>query len=111
MSDYGWIADTFTSEAGWSHLERLVDIGDRMAGSAGEREAAEATRDALESAGARDAHLEPFDVQGWVRGDAGVAAGGTEQESIALPRSPAGEVSGELVSPRTSRTPTSPGRW
>jgi Zn-dependent M28 family amino/carboxypeptidase len=93
----GWIDGTFTSNAGWEHLEGLVDIGNRMAGSAGERRAAEATRDALEGAGARDARLEPFDIQGWTRGDSAVRAGGEGHECIALPRSPAGEVTGELV--------------
>ncbi|MFB6073384.1 MAG: M28 family peptidase [Haloarculaceae archaeon] len=92
-----WIGDTFTSDTGWRHLETLVDIGDRMAGSEGERRAAEATRAALAEAGARDARLEPFDIQGWTRGDASIAAGDTTQECIALPRSPAGEATGELV--------------
>jgi Zn-dependent M28 family amino/carboxypeptidase len=92
-----WIGETFTSDAGWDHLETLVDIGDRMAGNDGEREAAEATRDALEAVGARDASLEEFDVQGWTRGSSAIHAGDTTQESIALPRSPSGEVSGELV--------------
>jgi Zn-dependent M28 family amino/carboxypeptidase len=67
-----------------------------MAGSEGERRGAEATRDALEAVGARDAHLETFDVQGWTRGDAHIEAADTTQECIALPRSPAGEVTGEL---------------
>jgi Zn-dependent M28 family amino/carboxypeptidase len=93
----GWIGGTFTSDAGWYHLERLVDIGNRMAGSDGERQAAEATRDALDEAGARDAHLEPFDIQGWARGSSAIRAGDTAQECIALPRSPAGEVTGEFV--------------
>jgi Zn-dependent M28 family amino/carboxypeptidase len=97
MTDHDWIAETFTSDAGWRHLETLVDIGDRMAGSPGERKAAEATRDALDAVGARDAQLEEFDVQGWIRGDSRIEAGGTEQACIALPRSPADEVSGELV--------------
>jgi Zn-dependent M28 family amino/carboxypeptidase len=92
-----WIGRTFTSDAGWSHLETLVDVGNRMAGSEGEREAAEATRDALDAAGARDARLEPFDIQGWTRGSAAIEADGTTQECIALPRSPSGEVTGELV--------------
>ncbi len=92
-----WIGETFTSTTGWDHLETLVDIGDRMAGSEGERRAAEATRDALEEVGARDAHLETFDLQGWTRGSSAVHAGETTQESIALPRSPAGEATGELV--------------
>ena len=92
-----WIGETFTNEAGWTHLERLVDIGNRMAGSEGERRAAEATRDALAAAGARNARLEPFDIQGWSRGSAAVHAGGTSQESIALPRSPSGTATGEFV--------------
>ena len=92
-----WIGEAFTSDAGWNHLETLVDIGDRMAGSEGEREAAEATRDALADAGARDAHLECFDVQGWTRGSSSIAAGETTQECIALPRSPSGEATGELI--------------
>ncbi|WP_276257883.1 M28 family metallopeptidase [Haloglomus litoreum] len=92
-----WIGETFTSDVGWDHLERLVDIGNRMAGSEGEREAAEATRDALAAVGARDAHLDEFDIQGWVRGSSSVEAAAGSEECIALPRSPAGEVSGELV--------------
>jgi Zn-dependent M28 family amino/carboxypeptidase len=92
-----WIGETFTSTTGWDHLETLVDIGNRMAGSEGERRSAEATRDALAEVGARDAHLETFDIQGWTRGTSGIRAGETTQESIALPRSPAGEARGELV--------------
>jgi len=92
-----WIGETFTSDAGWNHLETLVDIGNRMAGSEGERRGAEATRDALEAVGARDARLEEFDVRGWTRGESAIAAGDTTQECIALPRSPAGEATGELV--------------
>ncbi|WP_248515856.1 M28 family peptidase [Salinarchaeum laminariae] len=92
-----WIGETFTSDAGWNHLETLVDVGNRMAGSEGERRAAEATRDALADAGARDAHLETFELQGWTRGSSAVQAGDTTQDSIALPRSPAGDATGELV--------------
>ncbi len=93
-----WIGETFTSDVGWDHLETLVDLGDRMAGSEGELAAAEATRDALERVGARDARLEPFDVQGWERGDAVVEGPtGAAEGCIALPRSPAGEATGEFV--------------
>lgn len=98
MSDSDWIGATFTSHTGWDHLETLVDIGDRMAGSDGERAAAEATRDALADAGARAARLEEFPVQGWTRGDSAIRPDdGDEQASIALPRSPGGRASGELV--------------
>ena len=92
-----WIGDTFTSDVGWNHLERLVDIDNRMAGSEGERVALEATRDALDAAGARDARIDAFDIQGWERGDSTVSAGETTQECIALPRSPEGSVEGDLV--------------
>lgn len=95
MSD--WIGTTFTSTVGWEHLERLVDIDSRMAGSDGEREAAVATRDLFEELGARDVHLDTFDVRGWVRGSSAVRTDDTGYESIALPRSPAESATGELV--------------
>jgi Zn-dependent M28 family amino/carboxypeptidase len=101
MTDTTWIGETITSETGWSHLERLVDIGDRMAGGDGERAAAAATRDAL-AEHARSARLESFDIQGWERGDSTLSVGdervaSADHEVIALPRSPAGEARGELV--------------
>jgi len=92
-----WIGDTFTSGVGWSHLETLVDIDTRMAGSDGERRAAEATREALSAAGARNAHTEEFPIQGWTRGESAIEAGDTTQDCIALPRSPSGEATGELI--------------
>ncbi|MFW5917569.1 MAG: M28 family peptidase [Halorubrum sp.] len=100
MSD--WIGETFTSDAGWNHLESLVDIGARMAGSDGERAGLELTRDALADAGARNARVETFDIQGWERGDSeirrdGLAVASGRNACIALPRSPSGEATGELV--------------
>ncbi len=92
-----WVGNTFQSDTGWNHLETLVDIGDRMAGNDGERRAAEATRDRLDEIGARNVELDEFDIQGWTRGTSAVHAGDTTQSSIALPRSPSGAVSGELV--------------
>ncbi len=97
-----WIGDTFTSDAGWNHLEALVNVGNRMAGSAGEREALELTRDALSAAGARDARIDEFDIQGWERGESAVRRDGDTLAAgagscIALPRSPAATVTGELV--------------
>jgi Zn-dependent M28 family amino/carboxypeptidase len=101
MAETDWIGTTFRSDAGWDHLETLVDVGNRMAGSEGERRAAEATRDAL-AEHARDARLDEFEVQGWERGDSELRADGetvaaTGQSVIALPRSPAAEATGELV--------------
>ncbi|MDR5671910.1 Zn-dependent amino- or carboxypeptidase, M28 family [Halalkaliarchaeum sp. AArc-CO] len=100
-ADASWIGRTFTSDAGWQLLEELVAIPDRMAGTSGEREALARTRDALEAVGARDARIEPFDVQGWTRGDSRLLADDGEvpprRDQIALPRSPAGSATGELV--------------
>ena len=92
-----WIGETFTSEAGWSHLEDLVDVGNRMAGSEGEQRGLELTRDALEAAGAREARIEPFEITGWTRESSSVGHDGRDHDCIALPRSPSGEVSGRLV--------------
>lgn len=91
-----WIGETFRSSAGWSHLETLVNIGNRMAGSDGERKAAEATRDALEEH-ANGARLEEFPLQGWTRGSSAIHVGGATQDCIALPRSPPGTGTGDLI--------------
>ena len=100
-ADASWIGRTFTSGAGWRLLEELVAIPDRMAGTTGERKALERTRDALDAIGARDARIEPFDVQGWQRGDSRLLADDGEirprRDQIALPRSPAGSATGEFV--------------
>ena len=92
-----WLAETMTSDAGPSLHEELVDIGNRMAGSDGERAGAESVRNALDAVGARDARLEEYDIQGWTRGSSEVAAGGEQFDGIALPRGPAGEVTAELI--------------
>ncbi len=92
-----WIAETFRSDAGWDHLETLVDIGNRMAGQPGEMAGLEATRDAFDAVGARDARVETFDLAGWERGSSSISTPETVEECIALPRGPAGEVTAELV--------------
>ena len=94
---HDWIGETFTSDTGWNHLETLVDIGNRMAGSEGEHRAAAATRDALADAGARNARLETFDIQGWTRGESSIHADDTDAACIALPRSPSADATGEFV--------------
>jgi len=91
-----WIGETFTSDTGWSHLQTLVEIGNRMAGSDGEEAAARATRDALATY-ADDAALDEFEIQGWERDTSSVRADETTFDCIALPRSPTGETTAELV--------------
>ncbi|WP_321167945.1 M28 family peptidase [Halobaculum saliterrae] len=92
-----WIGDAFTSDAGWSLLEDLVDVGNRMAGQPGEREGLELVRDALADAGCRNARIDEFELQGWERGDAGIADGRRREPCIALPRSPSGTATADLV--------------
>lgn len=92
-----WIGTTYTSRVGWGHLEQLVDIGDRMAGSEGERDAAAATSGALAAQGARNTERREFEIQGWRRGAASIDTQHTAHSCIALPRSPSGAVEGRLV--------------
>lgn len=92
-----WIGELFTSELGWDHLEALVDIGNRMAGSEGEQRAATLTADALSDIGARNVATDTFDIQGWRRGQSRIMTDGRVEDCIALPRSPAGVVTGELI--------------
>jgi Zn-dependent M28 family amino/carboxypeptidase len=92
-----WIGETFCSDVGWNHLETLVDIGNRMAGTEGERRGAEATREVFAEVGGRDPRLEKFDLQGWERRSSSVVGPDEELDCIALPRSPTGEVEADLV--------------
>ncbi|MFB6160294.1 MAG: M28 family peptidase [Haloferacaceae archaeon] len=94
-----WIGETYLNGAGWEHVERLVEIGPRPAGSDAERAAAAATREALEAVGARNARTEEFPIQGWTRGSSALhhPASGDETETLAFARSPSGEATGRLV--------------
>ncbi|MFO8114402.1 MAG: M28 family peptidase [Halorubrum sp.] len=133
------VGDARTSDFGWDLLTDLTDIGNRMAGSVGERRGAERVVEAFEAAGLRNAGLDEFEIPGWWRGDAAVELAGPvgrrhdgSHEVIALPGTPAGEVSAPLVdvgegtdeqfeaasdeldgaiAMASSRTPDSHGRW
>ncbi|MEZ3165682.1 M28 family metallopeptidase [Halorubrum sp. RMP-47] len=97
---------TWTDDDPWRFLTDLTAIGSRMAGSEGERRAADLVADAFERAGLADVHTEAFDLPAWERGSASldVTVSGRDGEpttrsfeALALPYSPAGSVSGELV--------------
>lgn len=92
-----WIGDVFTSDRGWALLERVVDVGDRMAGTEGERRAAGLVSEALADVGCRDVAVDEFGVARWRRGGSTVATSDGEEDCVALPRSPAGDVEGRLV--------------
>ncbi|EMA67702.1 peptidase M28 [Halorubrum aidingense JCM 13560] len=133
------VGDARTSDFGWDILTDLTDIGNRMAGSAGERRGAERVVAAFEEVGLRNAGLVEFEIPGWWRGDAAIELSGAvdrrherSHEVIALPGTPAGEATAPLVDVGdgtdeafeaagddldgavamvTSRTPESHGRW
>ena len=98
------VGDARTSDFGWALLTDLTDIGNRMAGSAGERRGAERVVDAYEAAGLRNAGLVEFEIPGWWRGDSALSVSGPVErrhdgshETVALPGTPAGDVTAPLV--------------
>jgi len=100
------IGSTWTDDEPWRFLTDLTAIGSRMAGSEGERRAADLVADAFERAGLEDIHAEPFKLPVWERGSASldVTVSGRDGEpatrsfeALALPYSPAGDAAGELV--------------
>jgi aminopeptidase YwaD len=98
------VGDAQTSLFAWERLERLVDVGNRMAGQEGEQVGAESIRDAYEEAGLRDVRIEEFEIPGWWRGTSSLTVEAPEPRThegshqvIALPGSPAGEVTGHVV--------------
>jgi aminopeptidase YwaD len=98
------IGDAQTSLFAWNRLEELVDVGNRMAGQAGEAAGAEIIRDAFDEAGLDDVAIDEFEIPGWWRGSSSLTveepAERTHEGShqvIALPGTPAGEASGRVV--------------
>ena len=101
---YRVVGDARTSDFGWRILTDLTDIGNRMAGSVGERRGAERIVAAYEEAGLRNAGLDEFEIPGWWRGDSAIEVSGPvtrrhadSHDVIALPGTPAGEVTAPLV--------------
>jgi len=97
------VGDAYRNSTAWETLESLVDVGTRMAGQEGEREAAGVVADALGDAGLRDVTTESFEIPGWWRGSTTLELHGPERrygdphELIALPGTPAGEETTRIV--------------
>lgn len=98
------VADAYTSEFAWNLLEDLTGIGNRMAGQIGEEHGAAVLADAFERAGLREVETVEFDVPGWWRDSTSITTSGRWTRTfddgtaiIALPGSPSGRVTGELV--------------
>ncbi|AUX07929.1 peptidase M28 [Halalkaliarchaeum desulfuricum] len=90
----------WTDRTAWEFLTEITAIGSRMAGSSGERRAAEAVARGFRDAGVAEVTEETFELTGWTRGESTLELLSPRErpfETIALPYSPSGEVTGELV--------------
>jgi Zn-dependent M28 family amino/carboxypeptidase len=99
----GVVGDARASTFAWDRLEQLVDIENRMAGHEGEMRGAEVVRSAFEEIGLADVAIDEFELPGWWRGSSAIAVPDrgrryeADHEVIALPGTPPGEVTGEVV--------------
>jgi len=95
------VGDAYTSTRGLDLIESLVDLGNRMPGTAGEREAAALLAERFANHGIREVETTAFPIPGWWRGESSLTVGDSRfdapNELVALPGTPAGEVRGELV--------------
>ena len=98
------VGDAYTSTYAYDLLEDLVDIGNRMAGQEGETEGAKRVAESFRDVGLRNVHLDEFEIPGWWRGRSSLVVDGpssrtceADHEVIALPGSPSGEVTADLV--------------
>jgi Predicted aminopeptidases len=94
------LGSTWVSDHPRELLATLTGLDSRMAGSEGETRAAAAVADALRAAGVEDVRRESFPIDTWERGESRLAATAPERrtfETVALPYSPSGAVSGPLV--------------
>ncbi|WP_267643417.1 M28 family peptidase [Haloarchaeobius amylolyticus] len=98
------VGDAYTCGRAWEFLVGLTDGPARLAGTDGEATAGQYVADAFRERGLDEVRVEEFDIPGWSRGESSLTAAGRTVESnhevIALPGSPAGAVSGELIDVR-----------
>ena len=95
------IGQAYRDSPGWSVLEDLVDLGDRMAGHDGERAGTALLRDYFEEIGLHNPAVTEFEIPGWWRESSTLSVGdrtyANQHQVIALPASPDASVTGELV--------------
>ncbi|WP_053947169.1 M28 family peptidase [Halolamina sediminis] len=98
------VGDAQTSLFAWNRLEELVDVGNRMAGQTGEAAGAEIIREAFETAGLQNPHVEEFEIPGWWRGESSLTVESPSErvhegshQVVALPGTPAGEATAPIV--------------
>ncbi|MFC7057092.1 M28 family metallopeptidase [Halovenus salina] len=96
------VGDAYRNGIAWETLVSLVDIENRMAAHEGEDKGAQTIASTLEEVGVSDVSVEEFEVPGWWRGSSSLdlteqGRYGHQHQSIALPGTPAGEETAELV--------------
>ncbi len=95
------IGDIFTSDAPYQLLLTLCDeCGNRSAGSASERKAADKIAEAMRAGGLQNVHLEPFPLRAWTRGTTTMRMTQPVAHDffcIALPYSPACDLQAEMI--------------
>jgi Zn-dependent M28 family amino/carboxypeptidase len=98
------VGEAQTSTAAWELLGDLVDVGNRMAGQAGEAEGAAILRRRFEEHGLVDPTTTEFEVPGWWRGSSALAVSSPRErrfdgdyELVALPGTPACDRSARIV--------------
>ncbi|NHN46950.1 M28 family peptidase [Halostella sp. JP-L12] len=87
-------------DAPWRTLSRLAELPDRLGGHEGERRAADIVAEALADAGVRDVTRQSFSMTRWTRGAASFSVTAPVErafEAVALPYSPGGEVTADIV--------------
>ncbi len=95
------LGEVWTSNEIYTNLRHLCDdIGSRFGGSASEHAAAEFLLDKMQEYGLLNAHLAEFPVYTWERGACDLALTAPVERhlsAIAMPFSPAGDLTGELI--------------
>ncbi len=87
-------------ETSWEFLTRLTELDERMGGYPGERRAADLVTEALEEADVENVERQEFEIRRWNRDRADLAVTEPVERSfgtVALPYSPAGEISADLA--------------
>ncbi|GAB7019685.1 M28 family peptidase [Halostagnicola bangensis] len=84
----------------WELLTELTELPHRMAGSPGERRAAELVGDSFRDAGLEEVRLKAFSMPYWERGETSFTVMEPVErtfDAISLPYSPSGDLEGTLV--------------
>jgi Iap family predicted aminopeptidase len=95
------IGDVFTSDSAHQLLLRLCDeCGNRFAGSASERKAADVIAETMRKNGLENVHLEPLEITAWTRGTTTLRMMQPMEQTfsaLALPYSPACDLTAEMI--------------